>query len=125
MLGQLPGNPIVVGFAPQLELLRRAKLCITHAGLNTSLESLSNGVPMVAIPITADQPGVAARIKWTGCGEIVESSNLNVMRLRRAVTSVLGDPKYAQNARRLQAAIQARGGAAEAAELVERSVGHA
>jgi MGT family glycosyltransferase len=54
------GNAVVVKFAPQLELLEQAALCITHAGLNTVLESLACGVPMVAIPITNDQPGVAA-----------------------------------------------------------------
>lgn len=54
--------------APQLELLKRASVCITHAGFNTVIESLANGVPQVAIPITHDQPGVAARIadKKTG-----------------------------------------------------------
>ena len=41
---ELAGEPIVVEFAPQLELLKRAALCITHAGLNTALECLSNGV---------------------------------------------------------------------------------
>jgi zeaxanthin glucosyltransferase len=45
-----------------LELLKRATVCITHAGLNTVLESLAQGVPQLAIPITYDQPGVAARI---------------------------------------------------------------
>ena len=38
-LGKLPGDPIVVGFAPQLELLARARLTITHAGMNTALET--------------------------------------------------------------------------------------
>ena len=59
-VGRLAGNCIAVTYAPQLELLRRAALCITHAGLNTALESLAAGVPMVAIPVTNDQPGVAA-----------------------------------------------------------------
>ena len=70
------GNPIVVKFAPQLELLEQAALCITHAGLNTALESLAWGVPMVAIPITNDQPGVAARITWCGVGEFVTPRRL-------------------------------------------------
>ena len=62
----LPGNPLLVKYAPQVELLRRANLTITHAGMNTVLESLLNGVPMVAIPITNDQPAIGARIAWTG-----------------------------------------------------------
>lgn len=84
-MGKLGGEPIVVEFAPQLELLKRAALCITHAGLNTALECLSNGVPMVAIPITNDQPGVAARIQWTGTGEMVSVSKLSAARLRAEV----------------------------------------
>jgi MGT family glycosyltransferase len=61
-LGAAPANVTVVSYAPQIEVLKRSSLCITHAGLNTVLESLSNGVPMLALPITNDQPGVAARI---------------------------------------------------------------
>jgi UDP:flavonoid glycosyltransferase YjiC (YdhE family) len=70
-LPNLPGNPLVVGYAPQLELLEKATLTITHAGMNTTLECLTNGVPMVAIPVANDQPGIAARIAWTGVGEVV------------------------------------------------------
>jgi len=70
---ELAGEPIVVEFAPQLELLKRAALCITHAGLNTALECLSNGLPMVAIPITNDQPGLQPELngreleRWFRC----------------------------------------------------------
>ena len=118
-LGKLPGDPIVVEFAPQLELIKRSTLCITHAGLNTALECLAEGVPMVAIPITNDQPGVAARIKWSGCGEFVESKKLTVKRLRAAIEHVLSEPSYRQNSTRLQRCIQGRGGACEAAALIE------
>ncbi len=62
LLPELPGNPLVVEYAPQLELLKQATLMVTHAGMNTTMECLKNGVPMVAIPVTNDQPGVAARI---------------------------------------------------------------
>ena len=121
-LGKLAGNPIAVEFAPQLELIRRATLCITHAGLNTALESLSHGVPMVAIPITNDQPGVAARIRWSGSGEFIPSKKLNTQRLKDAIQRVLREQSYANNARRLKAAIEKRGGANEAAELVENAI---
>ena len=67
-IGPVPSNAIIVNQAPQLELLKQTSVCITHAGLNTVLESLAQGVPQVAIPVTFDQPGVAARIahKQTG-----------------------------------------------------------
>jgi len=111
-----------VEFAPQLELLKRAALCITHAGLNTALECLSNGVPMVAIPITNDQPGVAARIEWTGTGEMVSVSKLSIARLRTEVQRVLGDQRYRDNAKKLQQAIRSRDPISMAAELIESAL---
>src|SRR5436190_607555 len=120
--GELAGEPIVVEFAPQLELLKRAALCITHAGLNTALECLSNGVPMVAIPITNDQPGVAARIEWTGTGEMVSVSKLSTARLRTQVQRVLGDQRYRDNAKKLQQAIRSRDPISMAAELIESAL---
>src|SRR3954470_1778197 len=121
-MGELAGEPIVVEFAPQLELLKRAALCITHAGLNTALECLSNGVPMVAIPIANDQPGVAARIKWTGTGEMVSLSKLSTARLRTEVQRVLGDQRYRDNAKKLQQAIRSRDAISMAAELIESAL---
>ena len=56
-IGPVPSNAIIVKRAPQLELLKQASVCITHAGLNTVLESLAQGVPQLAIPITFEQPG--------------------------------------------------------------------
>jgi zeaxanthin glucosyltransferase len=119
-LPNLPGSPLVVGYAPQLELLQRATLTITHAGMNTALESLSNGVPMVAIPIANDQPGVAARIAWTGTGEVVSLAKSRSSRLRAAVKQVLTEESYKQNAVRLQAAIRRAGGVSRAADIVEQ-----
>ncbi|HEY4052072.1 MAG TPA: glycosyltransferase, partial [Acidobacteriaceae bacterium] len=93
-LGPIPSNTIVVRSAPQIELLKRAALCITHAGLNTALESLAHGVPMVAIPIGYDQPGVAARIAHHGTGEFIEVDELTTDRLKGLIEKVLQDPSY-------------------------------
>lgn len=51
---ELPSSPLVVKSASQLNLLSRASLIITHGGLNTILDSLSQGVPLVTIPITSN-----------------------------------------------------------------------
>ena len=119
---KLPGSPLVVGYAPQLELLQKASLTITHAGLNTALESLSHGVPMVAIPITNDQPGVAARIAWTGCGEMVKLLDLNVTKLRSKIERVLTQDAYRNHAIRLQQANQQAGGVISAADIIEQVI---
>ena len=117
---EIPGNAIVVGYAPQLELLQRADLTITHAGMNTVLESLKNGVPMVAIPITNDQPGVAARIAWTGVGEVIPLKKVKTERLRRAIVRVLKDDSYRQNAQKIQQVMI--GGVSKAADIIEQVV---
>jgi MGT family glycosyltransferase len=119
----LPGDPLMLGFAPQLELLRRASLTITHAGMNTVLESLAEGVPMVAIPIANDQPGMGARLAWSGSGAVVPLKRLSVPRLRAAIERVLQKPDYRANARRLQTAIRRSGDVSRAADVVEQAVG--
>jgi len=121
-LPPLPGNPIVVGYAPQLELLQKAALTITHAGMNTTLESLSNGVPMVAIPVANDQPGVAARIAYTGVGELVSLKELSVSKVRSAIEKVLTQESYKQRAIEMQEAIGRSGGVKRAADIIEQAV---
>lgn len=121
-LPELPGNTIVVGYAPQLELLQKATLTITHAGMNTTLESLSNGVPIMAIPITNDQPGVAARIAWTGTGEVVPLKKVSVEKLQKTIKQVLTTDSYKENALRLQEAIRRAGGVSRSADIIEQAI---
>ena len=121
-LPPLPGDPLVVAQAPQLELLARAALTITHAGLNTVLESLSHGVPMVAVPIANDQPGVAARLAWSGSGHVVPLRQASEQRLRAAIDRVWQDDRHRGHAERLRQAIAESGGVAHAADLVEQAI---
>ena len=117
-----PGDPIVVPYAPQLPLLQRAAVCITHAGLNTVLESLTHGVPMMAIPVTNDQPGVAARVSWTGSGEVVPLKKLNAAMVRKTVSSLLTNSRYRDHAQKLQAEIGRLQPLQRASEIVESVV---
>ena len=121
-LPALPGNPIVVSYAPQLALLERAAVAITHAGMNTALECLTYGVPMVAIPVTNDQPGVAARVAWTGTGEIVPLNKLTAARLQTALKLILTQESYRQNALRLKKSIAEAGGVSRAADIIELAI---
>jgi zeaxanthin glucosyltransferase len=118
-LGALAGDPIVVSYAPQLQLLKRAAAVITHTGMNTVLESLTEGVPLVTVPQGNDQPGVAARVAAHGAGIVISSRKLNVSRLRNATRSVLTDPQYRTAARRLQTAMQQVNGLETAADIIE------
>jgi zeaxanthin glucosyltransferase len=120
-LAPIPPNAIVVRSAPQTELLKRAALCITHAGLNTALESLAEGVPMVAIPIGYEQPGVACRIAYHGAGEFVELGDLTARRLTELIAKVSSNPSYRDKAHWFQKIIKEKRGVDLAADIVERA----
>jgi MGT family glycosyltransferase len=122
-LGDLSGDPIVVGYAPQLELIRRSALTISHGGLNTVLESLERGVPMVVLPVTNDQPGVGARVEWSGAGRSIPVGRLTVRRLRDAICEVLGDPSYRERAEGLRSRLKAADGLNRAADLIGAAFG--
>ena len=118
----LPGSPLVVGYAPQFELLEKASLTITHGGLNTVLDSLSHGVPLVAIPITFEQPGTGARVRWTGTGEVIPVTRLGVPKLKTAIQRVLTEDSYLENALKIKQAIAQAGGVKRAANIIEQAI---
>jgi MGT family glycosyltransferase len=122
-IGRVPSNAIIVQRAPQLDLLKQASVCITHAGLNTVLESLAQGVPQVAIPVTFDQPGVAARVMDKQTGVVTSLDKLTPNHLSDLLNEVLTYSSYRKNAEKLQAAIAAANGLSVAANLVEESLG--
>jgi len=122
-IGPVPSNAIIVNQAPQLELLKRASVCITHAGLNTVLESLAQGVPQLAIPVTFEQPGIAARIAAKKTGVTMSFADLTSEHLSTLLDEVLNCSIYRENARKFQEIISKTNGLALAANIVERSFG--
>ncbi|HEX4165580.1 MAG TPA: nucleotide disphospho-sugar-binding domain-containing protein [Bryobacteraceae bacterium] len=120
-LGPIPTDTIVIRRAPQIELLKRAALCITHAGLNTTLESLAQGVPMVAIPIAFDQPGISARIAHHGVGEFVDLDNLCGDNLLKLIRKVLTNHSYAERAHFFKDVIANARGLDIAGDVIEQA----
>jgi len=120
-LGALSANVMVVSHAPQIEVLKRSSLCITHAGLNTTLESLASGVPMLAVPITNDQPGVAARIAHKKVGVVISSDQASSGAFVAAINHVLGDSTFRDNAHEMQQAIRRTDGLSIAAGIFEQT----
>ena len=119
----VPNNAIVVNNAPQLELLKKASVCITHAGFNTVLEALTQGVPQIAIPVTNDQPGVAARIADKKTGKTTSLDGLDASNLSALVDEVFNNPIYRDNSRSIQKAIAKKNGLSVAADLLEQAFG--
>jgi MGT family glycosyltransferase len=122
-IGSVPNNAIVVNNAPQLELLKKASVCITHAGFNTVLEALTQGVPQIAIPVTNDQPGVAARIADKKTGRTTFLDGLDESNLSALLEEVINNHIYRDNSRSIQKAIAKKNGLSVAADLLERAFG--
>lgn len=91
-LGVLPENVIAVQHPPQLDLLKRAKMMITHGGASSVKECLYFGVPMIVIPIAYDMHGNAARVVYHGVGLRADLRKLTVKRLQDLVETVDKDP---------------------------------
>ncbi|MDQ6679245.1 MAG: glycosyltransferase [Acidobacteriota bacterium] len=121
-LGDLGAHAIAVRYAPQIALFARASLAITHAGLNTVLQALASGVPLLAVPQTHDQPAIAARVRYSGAGLVIRAGRVTEARLSAAVQDLLETPKYRDHAARLQRSIAAAGGVERAAGLVEQAL---
>ena len=88
-------------------------------GLNTVLESLAQGVPQVAIPITFEQPGVASRIAAKNTGVTMPFERLTSDYLSTLLGEVLDNAVYRDNARKFQKIISKKNGLFMAADIVE------
>ncbi len=117
-LGPIPANCIVRPFVPQLALLQRAALFITHGGMNSVSEALYYGVPLVVVPQAADQLIVARRVARLGAGVLLSQAHLTPAGLRADAARVLADPRYPAAARRVGDLLCATGGAPRAADVV-------
>jgi UDP:flavonoid glycosyltransferase YjiC (YdhE family) len=118
-LGPRPPNVHVERYIPQSTVLPRCELVITHGGHNTVLASLEAGIPMVIIPLFADQPENAARCAALKVAHVVPPSRLPSAELRDAAREILGDDSYRANAKRLRLEMEALPGVRHARVLLE------
>jgi zeaxanthin glucosyltransferase len=118
----LPGRPLVVRFAPQLELLKIARIVISHGGPNTAFEALMAGKPMIVIPMAYDQPAIAARLARLHIAKVLPIMRLSAARIRTAVTNLLGDTSYERAAFEMQAKLLDLRGSVEASGIIEDSL---
>lgn len=122
LIANLSSNTIVVKYAPQQELLSRAAVAITHAGLNSVMEALAAGAPLVAVPMTGDQFSVAARIAYTRVGEVIQANECSGAAVGAAVRKILDTSAYRDRESVIRAAIEKTRGATSAADIIEEVI---
>lgn len=118
LVPRVPENFLVRSFVPQLRLLPHLHAVVCHAGHNTVCEALSNGLPLVVLPIKDDQPVVAQQVADAGAGIRLKFGRVTAPELRGAVLRALSEPSFREAAARIQASFREAGGAARAAELL-------
>jgi MGT family glycosyltransferase len=95
-----PPNVYVCASAPHSEILRHASVTVTHAGHGTVMRALAAGVPLLCMPMGRDQNDNAARVVARGAGLRLKPS-AKIAAIRAAVRTLLGSPRYGENARAL------------------------
>lgn len=117
-LGELPEGVEAHAWVPQLAVLRRASLFVTHAGMGGCSEGLATGVPMIAVPRAVDQFSNAAMLAAAGVGLVLDAEEVTVERLRRAASS-LDDEEVRRRCAAAADELAAAGGASRAADVIE------
>ncbi|GGM72490.1 glycosyl transferase [Lentzea pudingi] len=117
-----PPNVLMLPSVPQLALMPHLDAVVTHGGHNTVCEALAHGLPLVVAPIRDDQPTVAAQVVAAGAGVRLTYSRARAADIRSALESVLDEPEYAAAADNVRASFLAAGGAAAAADRLEKVV---
>lgn len=121
-LGEPPANFEVHPWVPQLSVLSQASVFVTHAGMNSTMESLYFGVPMVAIPQMVEQELNARRVKELGLGRMLAREQVTAAALREAVLSITADTTMPARLQAMRTAGRAAGGAPAAANVIEARI---
>lgn len=113
-----PPNFIVRASVPQLELLPRTSVFVSHGGMNSVHEALYFNVPLVMIPQGGDHAWIASRVVELGAGVMLASREPEPRQLWNAVEKIFSEPKYRDAAARIGATLRATGGAVQAADAI-------
>lgn len=115
---RLPGNPLIYDWVPQEAVLAHTDMMVCHGGINTILEPLAAGIPMVLMPLAFEQSAIAARVEHAGAARVL-SHRSSARRIAEAIAEVEGDPRFRERAQALQREMRQAGGVARAADLIE------
>lgn len=126
-LGEVPPNFIVRQFVPQLEVLQRAAVFITHGGMNSVLEGLYCGVPLIVIPQQIEQLTIGLNVAGQGAGLVLRGhlsgKRVTSGELRHALERVMAEPRFREAAATLQKSLRETGGYREAADQIQAYAG--
>ncbi len=114
--GELPENISVFSHVDQIAVLKQADVFVSHAGMNSVSESLYFGVPLVMLPQTTEQKGVAQRVLELGAGITLDKTDASS--LLNAVNKIFDNSTYRQEAKQISEGFKNCSGAKGAADKI-------
>ena len=119
-LGSPPANFIVQTHVPQLDVLQRSTIFVTHGGMNSVSESLNYGVPVIVVPQMSEQAIVGRRVEEIGAGLYLAREDVTADTLRQSVQRLLSEDHFRRQAAVVRESFQIAGGVARAADAILR-----
>ena len=114
--GELPENISVYSHVDQIAVLKKADVFVSHCGMNSVSESLYFEVPLVMLPQTSEQKGVAERVSQLGAG--IKVDKLDGVSVMTAINKILSIDTYKQNAKKIADGFKNSSGAKGAADKI-------
>jgi UDP:flavonoid glycosyltransferase YjiC (YdhE family) len=119
-LGPQPPHVRIERFIPQHEVLPRCSLAVTHAGSGSVIGALALGVPLLLLPMGADQPHNGDRCVALGVGRVLDPLTATPTEIRDAAADVRTSPAYREAAGRLRAEAAALPTTGDAVDLIAK-----
>ncbi len=111
---------LVFDYVKQPEIFEDCEILISHSGLNTALDALSYGRPIVAIPLGIEQGAIATKLKRAGCAIVVKKRKKK--NIQKALSEILSNPEYKENCLRLKEEIETSGGLERAVDVIQNII---
>ncbi len=107
---------LVFDYVKQPEIFEDCKILISHCGLNTALDALSYGRPIIAIPIGIEQGAIATKLKRIGCALVIKKPTKK--NLQKALSELLSNPEFVENCQLIKEEIEISGGTEKAVDII-------
>ena len=114
--GQLSENISIFPHVDQIAVLQQADVFVSHCGMNSTNESLYFGIPLIMLPQTSEQGGVAERVHQLGAG--VKLDKTDTKSILGAIETVISDMTYKKSAIKISESFKRCPGAKGAADKI-------
>ena len=119
---ELPSNVLVFERVPQIEVIHKVDVVISHGGNNTVNETLAAGKPLLVTPVGGEQGDNAARIVYLGAGLRADLKKASCEEIKTKIKKLIEDSNFSKRAKEIALNLKKTDGTATAVKLIEHLV---